>query len=83
LPIRVKLVYFGQARDAAGVREEEFTLPDGASAELLLERSSAKHDKIDKIRGMMKVAVNEELAEKGQKLHEGDTVALLPPVAGG
>jgi molybdopterin converting factor subunit 1 len=83
LPIHVKLVYYGQARDAAGTREEDFTLPERASVNLLLDKSLKAHGKLEKIRGIMKVAVNEELAEKSQVLRDGDTVALLPPVAGG
>ncbi len=83
MPIRIKLVYFGQARDAAGIREEAFTLPDKASVELLLTKTSQAHEKVERIIGMMKIAVNEELVDKGQVLHDGDTVALLPPVAGG
>ena len=83
MPIRVKLFYFGQARDAAGTREEEFTLPDKASVDVLLSKASEAHEKIDKIREILKIAVNEELVERGKILRDGDTVALLPPVAGG
>jgi molybdopterin converting factor subunit 1 len=83
LPIRVKLVYFGQARDAAGMREETFTLPDRSSVDLLLTKTSEAHEKIDRIKGMMKIAVNEELVDRSQVLRDGDVVALLPPVAGG
>lgn len=83
MPIHVKLIYFGQARDAAGTREEDYTLPDGATVDLLLRRSSESHERIEKIRSMMKIAVNEELVQRGEQLKDGDTVALLPPVAGG
>lgn len=83
MAIHVKLIYFGQARDAAGTREEDYTLPDSATVDLLLSKSSQSHEKIDRIRNMIKIAVNEELVQRGQPLHDGDTVALLPPVAGG
>jgi len=83
LPIRVKLLYFGQARDAAGVGEEEFTLPDRASISVLLKDSSTAHSKIGTMKGSMQIAVNEEMAKPGQVLEDGDVVAFLPPVAGG
>jgi molybdopterin converting factor small subunit len=49
----------------------------------LVERSSLAHSQIQKLRGSMQAAVNEEIAEPGQLLRDGDVVALLPPVAGG
>jgi molybdopterin synthase catalytic subunit len=70
LPIHVRLLYFGQARDAAGKGEEDYVLPDGSSVDNL-------------VGGSMQAAVNEEIAEPGQLLRDGDVVALLPPVAGG
>ena len=83
MPIHVRMLYFGQARDAAGKGEEEYTLPEGSSVEGLVERSSAAHPQIQRMRGSMQAAVNEEIAEPGQLLRDGDVVALLPPVAGG
>ena len=83
MPIHVKLLYFGQARDAAGLGEEEFILADRTSVSLLVTESSAAHPRIEKMRGSMQVAVNEEIAELSQQLRDGDVVAFLPPVAGG
>jgi molybdopterin converting factor subunit 1 len=83
LPIRVKLLYFGQARDASGKGEEEFTLPDRASVNALLRESSAAHSRIEKMKGSLQIAVNEEIADPGRLLQDGDVVAFLPPVAGG
>ncbi len=83
MPIHVRLLYFGQARDAAGKGEEDYVLPDGSSVDNLVERSSLAHSQIQKLRGSMQAAVNEEIAEPGQLLRDGDVVALLPPVAGG
>ncbi len=83
MPIHVRLLYFGQARDAAGKGEEDYTLPDGSTVDNLVERSSDAHAQIERMRGSMQAAVNEEIATPGQLLRDGDVVALLPPVAGG
>jgi molybdopterin converting factor subunit 1 len=83
MTIRVRLLYFGQARDASGTGEEEFALPDGSSVKVLLGESSAAHAKIGTMRRSMQIAVNEEIAEPGRLLKDGDVVAFLPPVAGG
>jgi molybdopterin converting factor small subunit len=35
------------------------------------------------MKGSMKIALNEEMARGDETLEDGDTVAVLPPVAGG
>jgi molybdopterin converting factor subunit 1 len=79
----VKVLYFGQTRDATGSGEEEFTLPERASLQTLLERARSKHGKLGKFDKSMKVALNEEIAEGNEPLEDGDVIALIPPVAGG
>lgn len=81
--IRVKVVYFGEARDAAGTSEEELSLPGGTSVAALLGAAAKAHGRLSMIRGTMRIAVNEELAAAADRLEDGDVVALLPPVAGG
>ena len=66
MTIRVRLLYFGQARDASGKGEEEFTLPDGSSVKVLLGGVLRRtHPKIGTLRRSMQIAVNEEIAEPG------------------
>lgn len=83
MTMKIKMLYFGQARDAAGKGEESFTVPDRSSVDFLLQRSSATHPKIAKMKEIMQVAVNEDISDAGRVLRDGDVVALLPPVAGG
>jgi molybdopterin synthase sulfur carrier subunit len=84
LPIRVKVFYFAQFSDAAGTREESYTLPDGSvSVADLLSRVSSAHEGMEKLERMMKIAVNKEIAEPSSRLRDGDSVALFPPIAGG
>jgi len=83
LPIRVKVLYFGQTRDASGSGEEEFSLPDRAPLQTLLERAKSKHAKLGEVAEFMQVALNEEMAKGDERLKDGDVVALIPPIAGG
>lgn len=83
MQIRVKVVYFAQARDASGVREEVFSLPVRAPLRALLERVTSRHPALAEMTKSMQVAVNEEIADAGSRLEDGDVVALLPPVEGG
>lgn len=81
--IRVKVLYFGQAREAAGTGEEEVVLPGVTSVRRLTERSMESHRELRTLTKTLRVAVNEEMAGERDKVRDGDTVAFLPPVAGG
>ena len=81
--VRVKILYFAQAREAAGTRTEFFSLDDEASISAVLSKAFSSHPKLKEIEKSVKVALNEEVTEEDARLHEGDRVALLPPVVGG
>ena len=83
MPIRVKVLYFGQARDAAGTGAEFLSLPSFASVGALVIESTKAHHLLKGISASMRVAVNEEIAAENRRLKDGDVVALLSPVAGG
>jgi len=82
LSIRVKVLYFGQTRDASGVREEDFSLPDRTPLRTLLERARSSHAGLERMKSMQ-IALNEDIAKGDERLKDGDVVALIPPVAGG
>ena len=81
--VRVKILYFAQAREAAGTGSEYFSLDEQASVRAALSRAFISHPKLKLIEKSIKIALNEEVTEEDVKLHEGDRVALLPPVVGG
>jgi molybdopterin converting factor subunit 1 len=79
--MRVTVLYFGVLKDLMEHRSMVIELAEGASiGELLaLHRGSGKASVWDSIA----VAVNQEYAQAGYVLKDGDEVALLPPVSGG
>lgn len=79
--IRVRVYAFGVLKDTLGSEGTEVALHDGSTvADLLLE---LRHDRPgDLFRGIA-VSVNAEYAPVSWALHQGDEVALLPPVSGG
>ena len=81
--IRVRVLYFGMARDAAGGGEEQLSFSAPASVEDMLAEAEKRHSALGRLRKMIRVAVNEELVSSKVRLHDGDVVAVLPPVAGG
>jgi len=82
-PVRVRVVYFGMAKDLAGRKEEELSLAAPASVDDLVSETERRHAGLKRLRGLARVAVNDELVGDGIPLLGGERVAILPPVAGG
>ena len=81
--IRVKIIYFAQAREAAGTRTEELILEEKSTVLTALSRALSAHPKLRPLENSIKVAINEEIIQEDTLLQQGDRVALLPPVVGG
>lgn len=81
--VRVKVVYFAQAREFAGSREDEFELASPASVGHLFSEVLNAHPKLGAIREILRTMVNGRLVLDEIELKDGDRVAFLPPVAGG
>ena len=81
MTIRVRL--FAILRDRAGVAECELELPPGSTVaqikEPLLRRLPVLRDLIVRCA----YAVNHAYVAPDAPLHDGDEVALIPPVSGG
>jgi molybdopterin converting factor subunit 1 len=80
--LRVKVLYFASLRELFGKSEETVTLPPSTVGELL-SLLGARVPAFAERRSFVRVARNEEFAGEGERLADGDVVALLPPVAGG
>jgi molybdopterin synthase catalytic subunit len=88
--MQVRVLFFGVLKDLLSSSGETVTLPEGATVAHLMEQlrngvfthhraESAAHP----VWSALAVAVNREYAAASAVLHEGDEVALLPPVSGG
>ncbi len=80
--IRVTVRLFASYAEAAGKDEIDLVLPAGSTAGDCLEavRGEAWAAKVPPSPA---VAVNRRYARPDASLHEGDEVAIIPPVAGG
>ena len=73
--------YFAMFREHAGLSGETLQL-DVATAMDVFEQTKSRHGSIEPA-GHCKVAINDEMADWGADVSDGDTVLLFPPVAGG
>jgi molybdopterin converting factor small subunit len=77
---------FAAAREAAGCTHAEFSLDEARDVESLLRAAGVRFGTaFDAVLATSRVWVNgdEPTAGNGTSLHDGDEVAVLPPVSGG
>lgn len=79
--MRVEVLYFGVLKDKMGVSGEALEAADRSDVREVLRL--ARRGDVGGSWGTLAVAVNREYASLETVLHEGDEVALLPPVSGG
>lgn len=80
--MRVVVRFFALYRERAGTSQLDVDLPEGATAEDLVERLHSIFPSLP-LSNLAFVAVNSEYADRKAHLNEGDEVAFIPPVSGG
>jgi MoaE-MoaD fusion protein len=81
--MRVQILFFGQLKEVAGRERDTLELPEGARVSDLLRRYAEVKPALQRYYHVLAVALNQEYSETEAALHEGDEVALIPPVSGG
>ena len=81
--MKLQVQIFGALAQRIGTGVVEVSLPTDATVAMLLDVLAQQHEPIAVMRDRLAVAVNLDYARVGDVLHEGDEVALIPPVSGG
>jgi molybdopterin converting factor subunit 1 len=81
--MKIQVRYFAVFRERLGREEEALELDEGADVAAALALLGARHPAIAQLAGRFQIAVNQEMAPPSTPLHDGDELALIPPVAGG
>jgi molybdopterin synthase catalytic subunit len=81
--IRVRLLYFGAAREEVGRAEEQLEVCAPATAASVFAEVLEAHPALRRFGRSLLVAVNEEYAGQDAQVRAGDEVAIFPPVSGG
>ena len=74
---------FAGLSQLVGERELEMRLPDGATVEQLRDTLGEQYPIVQAFLPTLVCAVGEEYVPGEHVLHDGDAVALIPPVSGG
>jgi molybdopterin converting factor subunit 1 len=81
--IRVKVLFFGRLKEAAGGAEEFVELASGSRIEDLFAGFIARRPELARYRSSLVASRNQEFAAWSAPLDSGDEIAFLPPVSGG
>lgn len=81
--MQVTVRLFAVVREAAGISEISLQLPDGATVARAKAALAERHAGIRPHIERLAFAVNREYAQLDTPLHDGDELALIPPVSGG
>jgi len=79
----MRILFFAQAKDAAGAAELEMKISDGAGVEEIWNKLVAEKPRLAAFRKTTRLARNGEYADAKTKFTDADEVALIPPVSGG
>ena len=81
--VRVRVLFFGAARDAAGHSEIDFVLKSATTSGAAFEEVLAKFPALRRFGQSLLFAVNQEYARADREVRDGDELAVFPPVSGG
>lgn len=77
------MLFFGMLKDVTGMSEQKIELAEGSRLNAVFAHYAAEFPKLAVMAASVVVAHNRQFAPPDNELHDGDEVALLPPVSGG
>jgi molybdopterin synthase sulfur carrier subunit len=85
--VKVKLLYFAALREQIGTSGEEIELPAGVTTlggiRDHLKARGGNYERVFAGKALVRMAVNQEMAQSSAPVKPGDEVAFFPPVTGG
>lgn len=81
--MRVKILFFGQLKDAVGKSSDELEVAAGSSVGTVFDHYASEYPRLLEMSASIAIARNHEFAQRSAELSDGDEIALMPPVSGG
>lgn len=81
--MQVTVRFFALHRDVVGASEMTLDIAPGTTAGGLWRQLGDRYPRLQGASRALMYAVNQEYADPGVELHDGDEVAYIPPVSGG
>ena len=81
--VRLRVLFFGAAREAVGVDAVEWEANAPATAQSVFAELLASFPQLNRFGRALLIAVNQEYAPTNREVRAGDEIAIFPPVSGG
>jgi molybdopterin synthase sulfur carrier subunit len=81
--IHITVKLFAIFQEVCVIDEIQIILESGASVSQIFDRLVSQYPNLEQWRSLTRYAINFNFAEAHTILHNGDEVALIPPVSGG
>src|SRR3712207_5602337 len=81
--VRVRVLFFGAAREDVGHDEVEMSLTAPATGASAFAEVTARYPQLSRFGRSLLFAINCEYAAADQPVKDGDELAFFPPVSGG
>jgi len=81
--MRVRLLFFGAARDAVGHDKVDFVLRNARTTRDAFAEVLETYPALQRFGGSLLFALNQEYAREDRPIKNGDELAVFPPVSGG
>src|ERR1700704_3458282 len=81
--IKVRVLFFGAARDLVAQSETDLQLSSHLTAEQAFEVVLTNYPDLRRFGRSLLFAVNQEYAPRDRRIQDGDELGLFPPVSGG
>ena len=81
--VDVDVRYFALIREVVGRSAERRHVPADATVGDLFDAVIAEHPRLERLKPVTMLMVNQRYVDASTRLREGDEVALIPPVSGG
>lgn len=81
--MEVNIRYFALIREVVGRAAETRRVPVGTNAGQLFDRLIGEHPRLERLKPVTMLMVNQQYVDAARALQDGDEVAFIPPVSGG
>jgi MoaD family protein len=81
--MKVRVQFYAQLRDLAGIREKDFDLAEGSTVGDLLDQIYTQHTTLRTHDKSILIGVGVEFVDRNYRLNPGEEISIMPPVQGG
>ena len=81
--MKLRVLFFSVLRDITGTDEITLEVPAGATMVDLLAQIESRWPKLRDWQNSLLLALDQTYVKRGEPLHHGAEVAIMPPVQGG